>query len=104
MVYSCPRIVAAHTPFDVHEVRVKDGLSYTPAEMNDLTAKGRSVSLETLSGLSYFEAVDGDTLPIHMQRGVDLNDAFEAQYDSHEKMSKFKHSLKQVDANVNDIK
>lgn len=91
MFYSCPVIVSASTPYVEHEVGVKNGLSYTPSEMNEMTAKGKAVSLDALSGSSYFEtAPDNMPLPIHMQRGVDMNDAFEQQYESHENISRFK--------------
>lgn len=71
-----------------HSSPTKQGLSYTPAELMDLSRKG--IPVTAVSSESYFdgEANPSFDLPVDMCRGVDIVDCWVAQSDSRSKLSR----------------
>lgn len=70
------------------EPSVQSGLSITPAQMADLSAKGIPVSAQ--SGAMEFDSVavpaNDYGVPIDMQRGTDIADVWNAQKNARKKM------------------
>ena len=77
-----------------YEVDVKNGLSYTPSQMASLTAQGKATSLESLAGfVDNRPLADNEPLPIEFRRGVDMNDAYEAEKHSRGKIKRLNDSV-----------
>ena len=61
-----------------HESETQPNLSYSPADMANMTAQGRAVSSQNLEHLAFFDGTgDSDNLPLPFCRGVDLNTLWE---------------------------
>lgn len=74
------------------EEPVQNGLSYTPAQMRDMTQKGYPVAPPALSE-DFFQDSDnraGNNFDIDIweRRGVSINDVWETQQDSRSKIKK----------------
>lgn len=94
MIYTTPLVRPAQTPFQPFEIPTQNGLSYTPSQMNSLTSQGRATSLATMESSAYYQ--DGtlnEPLPLEFIRGASMNDAFEMEMDSREKVQNFKSQL-----------
>lgn len=63
---------------DEHYEPVKPNLSVTPAQMETMTAQGRSISTSSLENFIYFNGDQLDGLPLDLQRGQDMNTIWEA--------------------------
>lgn len=78
----------SHCKRKSYEPVVKSGLSVTPSQMSEMTAKGIPISSQ-LSALEY-DSTDvglGDfNIPVDMRRGVDIADTWNAQKDAREHM------------------
>ena len=72
-----------------HEVDVISGLAYTPSEMTKMMAKGSNISLDVLSSEAQYDSDKSMALPIDRQRGSSLNDVWEANADSYERLKNF---------------
>lgn len=92
MVYNCLSVRSADIKLQPHENPTRNGLSYTPSEMNELTARGQSTSLATLAESAYYHG-NVSSVPIDCLRGVDANDMFEREYESRERLQQLKQSV-----------
>ena len=84
--------------YQKHETKVRSGLSTTPAQMWDLMIQGKPISSFELDP-SLFN--DGDPyqtydLSLDQQRGIDVNDMWNAQQNAKRKFTQFRdHQSKQ---------
>lgn len=67
---------------------VQDGLSLTPAQMDDMVRRGVTVSTQSL-GAQFFDDSPGNSfdVPLIYTRGVDMAEAYETSLDSRRKIS-----------------
>lgn len=87
-------IRTANNQNNPYECDVKNGLSYTPSQMASLTAQGKATSLESLSGfVDNRTLADSEPLPMEFRRGVDMNDAYEAEKRSRGKIKRLNDSV-----------
>lgn len=90
MVFQTHYPVFAHNANDPDESDVMDGLSYTPKDMNNMTAHGNSISLDAQAGNNFYSNTPDSSfdIPFERTRGVDMNDAFELSKRTKKGLSK----------------
>lgn len=60
-----------------NDVGVRSGLALSPAEIENLTNKGRSAALGSLEGNAYYDNLPrGADVPIEDRRGITLDDVW----------------------------
>ncbi|MBR3412077.1 MAG: hypothetical protein IKG81_05250 [Bacteroidales bacterium] len=64
-------------------------MSITPSQIATLTSEGRSISMHQLDGSLFFPNVADGVMPMEFQRGVDMNDCWEASENASEKVRRF---------------
>lgn len=72
------RTVFWHPVRDEHYEPVKPNLSVSPADMERMTAQGKSISTSSLENFIYFNGDQLDGLPLDLKRGQDMNTIWEA--------------------------
>lgn len=89
-----------YTRQDGEEI-VQDGLSLTPAQMDEMVRKGVAVSTQSL-GVQYYDDSPNNSydVPVIYQRGVDMAEAYESSIDSRKKVS---HAVRQSLANEKKV-
>ena len=75
-----------------HEVGVRSDQAITPAQMADLTARGRAVSMASLEQSAYYDdgLTDPEMMPLENTRGIDENILWEQAEATKEKIDEFK--------------
>ena len=72
-----------NTKLEGLETSVDSSLAITPAQMANLTASGRAVSMASLEGVSFFtNEQDVRDMPIEYTRGIDVNEVWAASRTS----------------------
>ena len=61
-------------------------MSITPAMVNKLTSEGKATAMEQMSGALYYPNVGEGVMPLEFQRGVDINDCWEASFHANRKV------------------
>lgn len=85
----------AHNNNQIHENDVVSGLSYTPAEASRMMSRGAQINLDVMKSAAEFDSDNSLRLPIDRIRGVDINDVFESESHSTEKLNEFKRYVEQ---------
>lgn len=73
------------------ESQVNSRLAITPAQMQSMTLAGKSVAVQSLEGVSYYDnSPSVDDMPLEYVRGIDDNDLWNASLDSKRKLKDFR--------------
>lgn len=73
-----------------YEPIVQNNLAVTPEQLAEMTAKGIPISTNNLSGGFEETTTSGHDVPMEFQRGVDLNDVWNAKETAKKKARKLK--------------
>lgn len=86
-----PRVKFAHLRTRDIDVPVSQHAAYDLSTMADMVKNGVAISTSNMDS-QYFDGTDTSSfnLPLEFQRGVDINDAWNASKDSKHKLSKAK--------------
>lgn len=76
-----------------HESDVLPGLSYTPSETARMLSRGANINLDVMSSSAMYDTDNSMRLSIDQMRGVDINDVFEAESSSSDKLRAFKKAI-----------
>lgn len=76
-----------------HESEVIGGLSYTPSEAARMISRGADINLDVMKGQAVYDSDRSMSLPVDRMRGVDVNDVFEAEAHSTEKLRAFRNAI-----------
>lgn len=81
----------------VDEVRTQNNLAFDLKDMDELREKGIPISSSTLAD-SFYDGQEGESFDIAFEttRGVDMNDVWNYSLDEHQKLTKSKLKLTDV--------
>lgn len=81
--------------YQQEETKVRSGLSPTPAQMWDLMKQGKPISSFELDPKLFNDGDPYQTydIPLDQQRGIDINDMWNAQQDGKRKFSQFREHM-----------
>ena len=84
--------------YQAHETKVEKGLSTTPAQMWDLASQGKPIGSYMLSDDLFYDGDPYQTydVPLDRQRGIDINDMWNAQENLKKKFHKFSEQDQRV--------
>lgn len=93
MNFSCV-INPCHTVNKPYENDVVSGLSYSPADMANLTSQNRSIKMHELDAFALYDNLPSDApMPLDYQRGIDENMLWNAAGRSHDKLNEFHRKM-----------
>lgn len=76
-----------------HESEVVSGLTYTPSEAARMISRGAQIDLDVMKGEAVYDTDKSMSLSVDKMRGVDMNDVFEAEAHSTEKLRAFRSAI-----------